>query len=202
VTKKETFGWGLTSPGTESNAFYLKAFTPEECDRIIEIGESSVYSSPVEEATLSTEGTIDFSIRKSKISWVRSDVEHNNWLFQKITAYILDANKKFFEFDLIELESLQFTKYVGTEKGFYSKHIDMMPKGHSCRKLSFSIQLSDPDTYKGGSLVIYTSKTPNEVQRDLGCVHFFPSYVLHEVIPVTKGTRYSLVGWVLGPRFK
>jgi len=31
---------------------------------------------------------------------------------------------------------------------------------------------------------------------------FFPSYTLHEVTPVTKGTRYTLVGWVHGPAFK
>jgi PKHD-type hydroxylase len=30
----------------------------------------------------------------------------------------------------------------------------------------------------------------------------FPSFVLHRVTPVTKGTRYSLVAWVSGPPFK
>ena len=30
----------------------------------------------------------------------------------------------------------------------------------------------------------------------------FPSYVLHEVCPVTRGTRYSLVSWVTGAPFK
>ena len=30
----------------------------------------------------------------------------------------------------------------------------------------------------------------------------FPSTMLHEVTPVTRGVRRSLVGWVLGPRLK
>ena len=30
----------------------------------------------------------------------------------------------------------------------------------------------------------------------------FPSYSLYEVTPVTKGERYSLVGWITGPQFK
>jgi PKHD-type hydroxylase len=30
----------------------------------------------------------------------------------------------------------------------------------------------------------------------------FPSYVLHRVKPVTKGTRNSLVAWISGPEFK
>ena len=40
------------------------------------------------------------------------------------------------------------------------------------------------------------------MRRDQGYVAVFPSYVLHEVTPVTKGTRYSLVSWVTGKSFK
>ena len=35
-----------------------------------------------------------------------------------------------------------------------------------------------------------------------GTAIFFPSYMEHAVVPVTKGTRYSLVCWVLGPNFR
>ena len=31
---------------------------------------------------------------------------------------------------------------------------------------------------------------------------FFPSFIHHQVSPVTKGIRYSLVAWFLGPPFK
>jgi PKHD-type hydroxylase len=33
-------------------------------------------------------------------------------------------------------------------------------------------------------------------------ITLFPSWSLHRVTPVTKGTRYSLVAWVSGPRFR
>ena len=39
----------------------------------------------------------------------------------------------------------------------------------------------------------------NKDQGDFIC---FPSYVLHEVEPITKGERNSLVGWVGGENFK
>ena len=43
---------------------------------------------------------------------------------------------------------------------------------------------------------------PTKTFKNRGTAIFFPSYVLHEVKPVTKGLRYSLVIWVTGPKFK
>ena len=39
------------------------------------------------------------------------------------------------------------------------------------------------------------------LSRATGSISFFPSYTIHEVKPVTRGTRYSLVGWACGPAF-
>jgi predicted 2-oxoglutarate/Fe(II)-dependent dioxygenase YbiX len=38
--------------------------------------------------------------------------------------------------------------------------------------------------------------------RPRGSIIVFPSHVYHQVTPVTKGTRYSLVAWNLGYPFK
>jgi len=77
------------------------------------------------------------------------------------------------------------------------------------RKLSVTISLSDPSTYKGGNLRFdfgphaekqrfYTCK---EI-RPKGSIIVFPSHLYHQVTPVTLGTRYSLVCWNLGAPFK
>jgi PKHD-type hydroxylase len=74
----------------------------------------------------------------------------------------------------------------------------------SVRKLSISIQLTNPEEYEGGELKLYDGdedKT-NVMDKTQGTLIIFPSYVLHEVMPVTKGTRNSLVAWVTGPQFK
>ena len=98
--------------------------------------------------------------------------------------------------------AVQFTAYDSEEKGFYGKHIDMMYKSNGTRKLSMSVQLSEPEDYEGGSLLLYTGEEPLTLPKSRGTALFFPSYSLHEVTPVTKGLRYSLVAWFLGPRFK
>ena len=70
------------------------------------------------------------------------------------------------------------------------------------RKLSFSIQLSDPSMYEGSELKIYNGNDPIIAKKELGTMNFFSSYMLHEVTPIEKGKRYSLVGWINGPKFK
>jgi PKHD-type hydroxylase len=70
------------------------------------------------------------------------------------------------------------------------------------RKLSFTIQLSEEKSYKGGSLCMYNSGDPDFAPKEIGTFVAFPSWLLHEVTPVIEGERYSLVGWVNGPRFK
>ena len=69
------------------------------------------------------------------------------------------------------------------------------------RKLSFSLLLSDPDEYEGGDLIIATVNGHHIIPKGKGLIVFFPAYTEHEVTPVTKGIRRSLVGWIHGPHF-
>ena len=70
------------------------------------------------------------------------------------------------------------------------------------RKLSISIQLTNPEDYEGGELYLYNDDKGNLMDKTQGTLIIFPSYVLHEVMPVTKGERNSLVTWVTGKQFK
>jgi PKHD-type hydroxylase len=109
--------------------------------------------------------------------------------------------KGFFKFDLFgATEGFQFTKYTAPG-GKYGRHIDSSP-GTLIRKLSFTLQLSDPKDYQGGELCLYLGDKGEVMKKEQGHVAVFPSYVLHEVKPVTKGTRYSLVSWITGKPFK
>jgi PKHD-type hydroxylase len=40
------------------------------------------------------------------------------------------------------------------------------------------------------------------MDRKRGAFIAFPSFVLHRVTPVTRGTRWSLVAWILGNRWR
>jgi PKHD-type hydroxylase len=186
--------WAFNLDPVHSWAYWDKAFTQEECKRIIEIGNNRTQK----QAT--THNNDKDNVRKSKVAWLypSDDME---WVYRRMTDIITDLNNRFFQFDLFgATEGFQFTKYQ-SPGGKYGKHIDSSP-GTLIRKLSFTLQLSKPEDYKGGDLVLYLGDKPETMKREQGFVALFPSYVLHEVKPVTDGTRYSLVSWITGKPFK
>lgn len=76
------------------------------------------------------------------------------------------------------------------------------------RKLSMTCNLSKPGDYEGGNLRFDfgQSVTPRYFTcteiRPRGSIIVFPSHIYHQVTPVTKGTRLSLVMWCCGYPFK
>ena len=71
------------------------------------------------------------------------------------------------------------------------------------RKLSFSIQLSDPDDYEGGNLQLMDENNKSYIApRQRGTIILFDSRTPHRVQKVRSGERKSIVGWVVGPRWK
>ena len=183
--------WQFQSDKTENWAYIDNLFTPEECNQIIAIGNTKL-----EDAT--TFGNVE-GIRESQIAWLYgSDIE---FAFRRVTDAVLNLNDQFFQFDLFGMcEGFQFTRY-DAPSGHYGMHIDKILNG-TVRKLSLTIQLTEPEEYEGGELALHFSDTPDIMPKELGKMVVFPSYVLHEVRPVTKGTRYSLVAWIAGKPFK
>ena len=71
------------------------------------------------------------------------------------------------------------------------------------RKLSFALQLSDPDDYEGGNVQLLDESGSNYLApRKRGTMILFDSRTQHRVLKVTKGVRKSIVGWTVGPRWK
>ena len=139
-------------------------------------------------------------IRRSKVSWLNNNAE-TEWVFKRLSELATKLNAQYFRFDLTGFgEALQLTNYDQSEHGMYGWHQDY--NAAISRKLSLVLQLTDPNQYEGGNLQIMTSGEPQVVRKQRGLVAAFPSYVLHQVTPVTKGSRQSLVAWVSGPAFK
>ncbi|NDD14488.1 MAG: 2OG-Fe(II) oxygenase [Betaproteobacteria bacterium] len=184
--------WAFDVDRTESWAYCVNAFTADECEQIIAIGESHVLE----------KGKVRFSLeplRKSDIVFLWPD-EKNKWIFERVVGVITSLNQQFFRFGLTGLgEGLQFTRYKAPGER-YGRHLDS-GVNIPIRKLSFTLQLSHPDTYEGGDLCLHLGENPTKVGRGQGYVAVFPSWTLHEVEPVTKGIRYSLVAWATGKPF-
>ena len=190
--KTNNSSWNFYLDKINTYAYWEKAFTKEECEKIIKIAKDKGLIKGT------TKGKSD--IRQSKICWLYSS-DDLDWVFRKITDIVLNLNDRFFQFDLHGLnEGLQFTNYKAPSDK-YEKHVDRAVDG-VIRKLSLSIQLTDPKEYEGGELFLYENEKGTEMKKEQGTLILFPSYILHEVKPVTKGERNSLVSWVTGKQFK
>lgn len=192
--------WYLKNYDYQTYVYYDDAFSDNELNNIIRLG--NLYTE--EQARVGGNiNEVNENIRMCKLAWMYAN-KHTDWIYRRITDIINQINEEFFKFDLTKIETFQFTKYKEEDTGFYDKHIDPITGSNipENRKLSCVLQLSDPDDYEGGELCLYTGKEPTIIEKKKGRIIFFPSYTLHEVKPVTKGTRYSLVGWVHGPAFK
>ena len=154
----------------------------------------------------------DKKIRISDIVWTEEQ-----WIYDTIFPYMYEANEQAgWKYDIRGAESMQITRYK--KGGFYYFHKDgksdhlsaydlpdnEFMHGH-VRKLSMTVLLND--NYEGGEFQFATYNkeecTINTPEfNKIGSIVMFPSDVEHRVAPVTKGIRYSLVVWFLGPPFK
>ena len=193
--KFENSSWNFELDQVNLYAFWNNAFSKEECQTIINIAKDKGL---IKGKTFNDDKKKN--VRDSKISWLYA-VDNIDWVFRRVTDITLNLNERFFKFDLFGLnEGFQFTNYEAPS-GKYGKHVD---RGMNIpvRKLSISIQLTNPEEYEGGELKLYDSKEETIMDKAQGTLILFPSYVLHEVMPVTKGERNSLVTWVTGKQFK
>jgi PKHD-type hydroxylase len=174
-------------------------FTEQELDWLQNKAKESKQDATVG-GNVDRNGGVNQNIRRSQISWI-SNQSDTRWIFQKLGVAASKLNSEWFGFDLTGFgEQLQLTHYDQSENGMYGWHQDY-GSGIS-RKLSLVLQLTDPSEYEGGNLQLRTHGDPQNVRKQRGVIVAFPSYISHQVTPVTQGTRQSLVAWVSGPAFK
>jgi len=186
-----------TRPGPEPNGGLIQvmarpgALTSKECDRVVALGESV----PAEPGAV-VRGPADY--RVSHIGWLVPGPE-TEWLYHRLAALFEEANRTY-KVDIRGfVDALQYTRY-GADQHF-DWHLDLGPGSTSTRKLSLTIQLSDPEEYGDGNLEFVGRPIGPEARRR-GTAVIFPSFIGHRVAPVTAGVRRSLVAWAYGPAYR
>ena len=188
---------------------FTKAIPKNICEKIINLGKEK----KLEKAKIDDQKkTAPKTKRDSKIIWL-----NDQWIYELIQPYLNEANKAaMWNFNIDWNESLQFTVYK--KEQHYTWHPDQSVNPYNnkkdlnfdgkIRKISMSLNLSDPSEYKGGELnFCWKDKNMKDVIvkdkefKQQGSLIFFPSFVWHKVSPITSGTRYSLVMWSIGKPF-
>ena len=198
-----------------------KVFTKDECKKIID----NALNNWKEQESMIQRDKPDGKIEQN----FEEDLDYRNttlfippapddWLFGQVLGHIKAFNERedgygFHIVGLAEPPNMMRYQAPNIDKygkpGKYDWHVDVGPGAvPSMRKISYSILLN-PGEYEGGEFVskigrtdVVFENTGDSPDEDLtGTMILFPSYMLHRITEVTKGTRYSLVGWAHGNSF-
>lgn len=158
-------------------------------------------------------------IRHSRNTWIPT----SNWIGSFCLNYVVRANRENFLYDIegFDGENMQYTEYG--EGQYYNWHVDgglshafkpsperdanvnnyVNSMAEKTRKLSFTLQLSGSDEYGGGEFQLQDDNGGSYfAPKKKGTIIIFDSRTRHRVKKVTSGIRRSIVGWVVGPRWK
>jgi len=179
-----------------------KGFTDSDPQEVVHMSDDRSRSDP--------------KIRKTDVAFIE---DRDNRVNEVAWFYLREANKIQFNYDLEYFQPVQFARY--RNGGHYDWHQDASGQNShgESRKLSLTFCLTDPNDYEGGELEFFggnrqmeemelpdgTKVSAEQIKQDIrdqGSVIIFDSRDWHRVTPCTKGTRYSIVCWTVGPNFK
>jgi PKHD-type hydroxylase len=194
----------IDTTANQTNYYWFeKGFSPEELVEIERLVANLEFVRGQTQTDDSEDKLAVSDYRKSQIKWIPFNETHK-WIYDKIGNMALEANQSLFHFDLHSMpEQIQYTEYYDTELGHYDWHMDIGHDNLSQRKVSVTVQLSDSHEYEGGELQLWPGGTyPIVAPRGKGNVVIFPSFMMHRVTPVTRGTRKSFVLWLGGGHYR
>lgn len=173
--------------------YFKNGFSVEECDRIRDsFGHLCNIDATVFNKNAELSRTMN---RKTSIAWIPYN-DTTKWIYDRMIMMSREANNEMFRMNISTIvDMIQVGLYDSEADGQYGPHVDIGENMYGCRKLSISVQLSDPSEYTGGELKL---KDKINAPKGKGVTCIFPSWMVHEVTPVTSGKRYSLVLWLYG----
>jgi len=185
-------------PNLENYIYVVKnALNNQTCDDIL----NEFKSSDEWVDTVIGRGEVNKNIRNCQIIIVsyphviqkNKDVRSklDNAIFDGAAKCIKEYNTKFSYCKIEEDSGYELLKYP--EGCFYVEHTDSFkarPRAISC---SFILN----DDFEGGEFAFFNKELKYKLKK--GDALLFPSSFMypHEVMPVTKGTRYSIITWFI-----
>ena len=191
------------------------AFSEEECKKILSYrtewrrNDAKIQKSDNTVNLGKDQNFVDDQEYRQTTLYSPHEQESAEWIMKKVLNIVNTANsmKEAWNFDIrgiIEIPNImEYTEGSLHESGIdghYGFHMDLGPgKVPSMRKIAYSVILNDD--FDGGLLSIKIGRKDHHPRQEKGTIIMFPTYMIHCVEPVTKGTRYSVVGWIHGPSF-
>jgi predicted 2-oxoglutarate/Fe(II)-dependent dioxygenase YbiX len=156
--------------------------TAQQCQTICEWG------------SLNVKPTVNKYQRHFQTQYQACLLPHDHWVIE-ILQSLWDEAKNYYKFNLEFVEPYELKKYSAGD--FFDRHTDNYPglEIELDRKLTMTLQLSDPNDYQSGSLKVFQHSQP----KTQGTAIIYPSFFSHQVEKIQSGTRWAMMSWAWGP---
>ena len=196
--------------------YYPKHFDDKGIEAIHEMVRKGGYEIEKGGTGTAEEGAIDHSYSNNRdIAYVPGD-PNSWWLYNELEKLTIQANNVLFQFDIQYVtDPLHYVIYPEPNRpdktgqtredgGYLDWHMDIGQGAVNRRKLALTVQLSDPKDYEGGVFQCWFGGDGKfiDLPRQKGDVLVMPTFVMHNVSPITKGERRALVYWTGGEPFR
>jgi len=116
---------------------------------------------------------------------------------EALVRRVLPEIQRCFNFQVTQHEVFKLIRY-DAGAGYFHAHRDNESRDTQHRRFAMTINLN-PDEYEGGALR-FPEFGPDLYVPERGSAAIFSCSLLHEVTPVTRGSRYGLLGFFFGEK--
>jgi PKHD-type hydroxylase len=148
--------------------------------------------------------SVEMTEGKATAGWHAKTVKHNQQLDANhpiAKALVEQVRQTSLKHSLFQaaarprsVHSIRFNRY--SDGMSYGRHTDNALMGGCRTDLSFTLFLSDADSYEGGELVVEGIDSEQAYKLRAGSMLVYPASSLHRVDAVVSGVRWAAVGWV------
>lgn len=178
---------------SEKDLLYERLFTDQEVKTFCDKYNDALFVPAVIRNRQDVDVT-DTNKRKSERLYIPFDKQDP--FITKLTAYVVHRNEIHFKFrGLYYTNSWEMLRY--REGNFFKRHHDRISEEHG-PFVSAVVYLQNQDEFDGGQTLFYKDhNTPATftIPQRKGHVVLYPSNIYHEVTPITRGTRLTLVNF-------
>jgi predicted 2-oxoglutarate/Fe(II)-dependent dioxygenase YbiX/peroxiredoxin len=165
-------------------------FEPEFCRALIDYynktgGEESGFMQTLPDGR--TAAAVDHAHKKRKDATIE-DEPLRLGMKARIERRLVPEIKKAFQFNATRIERYIVACYDSGEGGYFRAHRDNTTKGTAHRRFAVTINLN-AEEFEGGELR-FPEYDRHSYKAPTGGAVVFSCSLLHEALPVTKGTRY------------
>ena len=169
------------------NHIKLQLLSPEQCQTLLgKVSNGEWIDGKSTAGTQARSGKINEQIKQS--SPIRAEIHD----FVQKAMWAHPAIKSF----CVPRKLHRFLISRTRAGGGYDSHVDNAYMSSGRSDLSFTLCLSDRNSFTGGALEVDTLTDSLQLELQQGEIVIYPSSSMHRVNKVTSGERIACVGWI------